>query len=208
MKPPPSTQTEIEKIQWRESCLTWVFTGWLCSRRRIFYPTESSFTKRCHSETKRWRAGAATMPALNSRLVWRHPGQFPSSPKPTKFARFWKTTRENGFRLVGIGWAVLRTYLVCGLVCWAPTPHTPMRKGRREEAAQLTGIKIHRSNPTSLVAPVSSTSNMQVSTDIHKTKKHNLFPKKRKKEKSEEWKLEKNAIFGRKNWQAKLFWFF
>ena len=139
----------------------------------------------------RWHAGAATMPALTLA-----PCLAPSSPTPVftksnQICWFLQTNGENPSRLGRIGWwavlqggrALLRTYL--GWDWFAPhPPHTHEEAG--ESRRLLTGIKIHRSNPTSLVAPVSSTSNMQVSTDIHKTKKHNLFPKKRKKEKSEE----------------------
>ena len=128
-----------------------------------------SFTKRCHSETgERWHAGAATStPALSSRLVWHHLALLPET-KTNQICWFLQTNGENPSRLGRIGggrccrgWGrALRTYL--GSNWFAPTPHTPMRKQWARAGALLTGIKIHRSNPTSLVAPVSSTSNMQV----------------------------------------------
>ena len=130
-----------------------------------------------------WRAGAATMPALNSRLVWRHP--VPIFAKTNQICSF---LENNPRKRIPSGWDwVGGAANVLGLWTGLLSPHPPHTHEEASESRRLlTGIKIHRSNPTSLVAPVSSTSNMQVSTDIHKTKKHNLFPKKRKKEKSEE----------------------
>ena len=101
----------------------------------MVHPAESCATLihngAIHSETKGSRAGAATIPALNSRLVWRHPGT-QSSLRTSKFAGFCKRSAaaEAKTHLVcpRLGrWVVLQwPAYVLGWDWFAPTsPHPP-----------------------------------------------------------------------------------
>ena len=99
----------------------------------MVYPAESCATLihngAIHSETKGSHAGAATIPALKSRLVWRHLGT-QSSLRTSKLAGFCKRSvaAEAKTHLVcprlemgGAAVACVRTWV--GLVCPHP-PHT------------------------------------------------------------------------------------
>ena len=131
-----STMSGVKFKRWRSKlleispldCDDWAGSALLRKALRC------SFTKRCHSETGGWHAGAATMPALTLA-----PCLAPSSPTPVftksnQICWFLQSNGENPSRLGRIGWwavlqggqGPLRTYL--GWDWFAPTPHTPMRK--------------------------------------------------------------------------------